>query len=203
MKATLSPRDWRAVLLGMAVLLPPLLYLWGVRPYAAALADARNRLAVAQTALARERALLAFAPQSGALRSALDSVLRAAEAQAFSARDDGIAAAGLGAYVAKLAQGHEVWLQATTAREAVVSRSGVRTLAVDVRAESDIQGIAAFLRALEAGDKLVHVAQLSLVPAADTSTSARALQLRATLLGYALGAPPAAAPATPGRRGRR
>jgi type II secretory pathway component PulM len=200
---SLSARDRRAFLLGLAVLVPPILYLWGVRPYTAALAETRGRVTAGRAALARERALLALAPQSAALRTALDSVLRASEARLFGARDDGIAAAELGTYLGELARGNQVWLQAANARGAQVSPTGVRTLAVDIRAESDFQGIVTFLRALEGGEKLVRVDQLTLVPVADTTTSHRALQLRATVIGYALGDPPRPAPAKPARPNRR
>lgn len=198
----LSSRDRRALGLGLIMLVPALLYVWGAKPYTAALADARSRLAANRDALARDLALVELAPKSDVFRIALDSVLRQTETRLFDADDDGIAAAELGAYVAELARTNDVWIQAVTARDATVSSRGVRTLAVDIRAESDFQGFVAFLSALEHGDRLTKVSQLSLVPATDTSVSSHALQLRATIEGYAPGEAPSAVPAATVRRRR-
>lgn len=185
-RAPLSTRDRRAILLGLAVLVPPLLYIGGIRPYTAAVAEYRDRLATDRLALARERALLALAPQSATLQQALDSVIAGAQARLFGAHDDGIAGAALASYLTGLAREHQVWLRAADAGEIDVSTGGVRSLPVEIRAESDIDGILGFLRAVEHGPKMLRVDRLAISAAGDTSVSARALELRATVTGYAL-----------------
>ena len=51
--STMSSRDRRAVMIGTLVLAPGLLLIWGVRPYRAALSDARDQLATERATLAR------------------------------------------------------------------------------------------------------------------------------------------------------
>ena len=67
---TLSRRDRRALTLGLAVLLPFFLWMFALRPYRDALADARDRLASERALLQREEALVAAAPT---LPAALES----------------------------------------------------------------------------------------------------------------------------------
>lgn len=190
MKRSFSGRDRRAVLVGAILLLPPLLYRVAIRPYIDALAETRDRTVSEQRALARERALLALAPRRNTIQHALDSVVTASEARLFNAPDAGIAAAELGAYLSQLARQHNVWLRAADPRDSKVSPQGVRTLPVDIRAESDFEGIRSFLHAMERGDKLLRIDQLTLIPGTDTSSARPVLELRATITGYALGAAP-------------
>jgi hypothetical protein len=190
MKKSFSGRDRRAVLLGTILLLPPALYRFAVRPYMDALAETRDRTVSERSALARERALLALAPRRDTIQHALDSVVTASEARLFNAPDAGIATAELGAYLSQLARQHNVWLRAADPRDSKVSPQGVRTLPIDIRAESDFEGLRSFLHAMERGDKLVRVDQLIIAPGTDTSSARPVLELRATITGYALGAAP-------------
>jgi hypothetical protein len=79
-----------------------------------------------------------------------------------------------------------VWLQDAGTRPSLSSPDGVRTLRVEIRAESDLLGTLMFIQALERGDKLVRIDRL------DISHSARAdakdsevLSIAATVSGFA------------------
>ena len=73
-------------------------------------------------------------------------------------------------------------------RPAVLSPSGVRTLRVEIRAESDLQGVLLFLQALENGAKLVRVERVdvSRQPSRSDESSAETLALSATVSGFAI-----------------
>jgi hypothetical protein len=200
--STMGPRDRRALLLGLIVLAPPLLYLWGVRPYRTALDDARQQLAVERETLVRERAAIAAARKNPQLQHLADSAMRATSPRLFEGRDDVMASAELASYLGEVARARHVWLQDAATRPAELSPSGVRTLNVEIRAESDLQGVLSLLQALETGSKLVRVERLDLShqPNRAEEGGAETLALSATISGFAI--PPdapsgrAAAPAT-------
>lgn len=184
---TMSPRDRRAVLLGAVVLLPGLLFVWGWRPYQAALADARDQLATERATLARERAAIATAREHPQLQHVADSAMRAMRPRLFEGKDDVMASAELASYLGEVAKKSRVWLQDASTRPAVAAAEGVRTLRVEIRGESDLRGTLRFLQALERGDKLVRIDRL------DVSRSSRAddeeaetLSIAATISGFAV-----------------
>jgi hypothetical protein len=185
--STMSSRDRRAVILGAVVLLPALLFIWGVRPYRAALADARDQLATERAALARERAAIETARQNPQLQHVADSAMRAMRPRLFEGKDDVMASAELASYLGEVAAEARVWLQDASTRPSLPATDGVRTLRVDIRAESDLLGTLMFLQALERGEKLVRVDRL------DISRSARSddeevetLTIAATIAGFAV-----------------
>ena len=204
--SAMSARDRRAVVIGGLVLLPGLLYIWGVRPYQAALSDARDQLATERATLARERVAVAAARQNPELRHIADSAMRTMRPRLFEGKDDVMASAELASYVSDVARKTRVWLQDAGTRPATPAADGVRTLRVEIRAESDLRGAMTFLQGLERGQKLVRIDRL------DISRSARAddkegetLSIAATISGFAvadsavttpaLAPPPAPAPA--------
>ena len=185
----MNDRDRRALRLGLVVLVPALLWVWGVQPYRDALADARLRLAAQRQELAREEALLGGGPRAAELRLAADSAADALTPRLFAARDDLLGSAQLAAHLARAARANEVLLQEAETRPASLSAAGVRTLQVEIRAESDLEGLLGFLQALEQGERLVRVERLSIArpggAEADENPVER-LTLSATVLGYAL-----------------
>jgi hypothetical protein len=72
-------------------------------------------------------------------------------------------------------------------RPSAASPEGIRTLRVEVRAESDIQGITTFLHNLEAGQKLVRVDRLEIsrVPGLEDKNGFETLSIAATIAGFA------------------
>src|SRR5262249_27636121 len=149
--ATMSTRDRRAVVLGIGILLPALLFIWGVRPYQAALSDARDQLATERATLARERAAITTARSNPQLQHIADSAMRAMRPRLFEGKDDVMASAELASYLGDVARKSRVWLQTASTRPAVASPDGVRTLRVEIRAESDLRGTLTFLQSLERG----------------------------------------------------
>src|SRR5205814_6562875 len=137
----------RTVIVGALVLLPGLLYIWAVRPYQAAMSDARDQLATERATLARERSAIATARQNPELQHIADSAMRAMRPRLFEGKDDVMASAELAAYLGEVAHSSRVWLQDAGTRPASPAVDGVRTLHVEIRAEADLQGMLMFIQA--------------------------------------------------------
>jgi hypothetical protein len=184
----MNARDRRALFLGLVVLAPALFYIWGVKPYRAALDDVHQQLDTERDALARERAAIAAARKNPQLQHLADSAMRATTPRLFEGRDDVMASAELASYLGDVARARHVWLQDASTRPATLAPSGVRTLKVEIRAESDLQGILTFLQALETGGKLVRVERLDLSrqPNRSDEGGAETLALAATITGFAI-----------------
>ena len=185
--SAMQTRDRRAVVLGIGVLLPALLFIWGVRPYLGALDDTRQALAAERDALAREQAAVASARDNPRLHDVADSAMRALRPRLFEGRDDVMASALLASYVGDVAQRSRVWLQDANTRPSTVGKDGVRTLPVEIRGQSDLRGTLRFLQALERGPKLVHVDRLDVMHAPGSADdSMETLTITATISGFAL-----------------
>jgi Type II secretion system (T2SS), protein M len=195
--STMTPRERRTTMIGALVLLPFLLYIWGVRPYRAALSDARDQLATERATLARERAAIATARQNPQLQHIADSAMRAMRPRLFEGKDDVMASAELASYVGDVAQGARVWLQDAGTRPAISAGEGVRTLRVEIRAESDLLGTLMFLQGLERGEKLVRVDRLDISRTVrGDEKDAETLSIVATIAGFAINEAMTPSPAT-------
>lgn len=185
---TLTPRDKRALIIGALVLLPALLFVWVVKPYLAVLEESRDFLSVERATLARERATVEAAQRNPGMQLLADSLMRAMTPRLFAGRDDVMATAELVSYLGTVAQEHNVWLQNATTRPAELGDAGVRTLHVALRAESDIEGLLRFLRALETGRKLVHIDRLdvSVAPGSLSPNGVEPIAITASVTGYAI-----------------
>ncbi|HEY4131825.1 MAG TPA: type II secretion system protein GspM [Gemmatimonadaceae bacterium] len=186
--SVMSSRDRRAVVYGAIVLLPGLLFVWGWRPYQAALSDTRDQLATERATLMRERALVAAARQNPQLQRDADSAMRAMRPRLFEGKDDVMASAELASYVGDVARKSRVWLQDAGTRPSTPATDGVRTLHVEIRAESDVVGAMMFIQSLERGEKLVHIERLDISRSARTNDKdGETLSIAATVSGYAVG----------------
>jgi hypothetical protein len=185
----MTSRDRRAITLGAAILLPSLFFIWGVKPYFAALSDARQQLSVEREALARERTAIAAAHRNPQLQHNADAAMRAMTPRLFEGRDDVMASAELASYIADVARQNRVWLQDAATRPAVQAPGGVRTLRVEMRAESDLRGVLAMLHALETGQKLVRIDRLDIsrMTKAASEDGTETLAVSATIVAFALG----------------
>ena len=136
--STMNARDRRAVMLGAVVLLPGLVFIWGVRPYRAAL----ERCARSARDGTRDVGARTRGDRDGATESAAAARRRFGDARDAPApvRGEGRRDGELGAcelpgrrraQIARLAagRGHA---------SAVADVDGVRTLRVEIRAESDL-----------------------------------------------------------------
>jgi hypothetical protein len=198
--STMAPRERRTIVIGALVLLPPLLFIWGIRPYRTALSDARDQLSTERQTLAREKAAITTARQNPELQHVADSAMKVMKPRLFEGKDDVMASAELAAYVGDLARGARVWLQDAGTRPAIAADDGVRTLRVEIRAESDLLGTLMFLQALERGEKLVRIDRLDISKSArGDEKDAETLSIVATVAGFAIvdsPVPPAQRPAT-------
>lgn len=163
---TLTPRDTRILRLAALILVPSLGYVYGVQPYMESLSSMRDQVVTEQEALARERVLLADYARNPNLQRDTDAAVISATPLLFTGRDDVIASAELATYVTRMAEAARVNLLQAGTRPTVVSSAGVRLLRIEVRGESDLEGILTFLNQLETGDKLVRFDKLDISRAA-------------------------------------
>lgn len=182
---TMSARERRAILIGAGVVLAGFALIWG-RMYRDALSSERDELATERATLARERVAVATARHNPQLQRIADSAMRAMRPRLFEGKDDVMASAELASYVGDVARRARVWLQDAGTRPATPAAEGVRTLRVEIRAESDLQGTLLFLQGLERGDKLVRIDRLDISHAARSDEKdAEVLSIAATISGFA------------------
>jgi hypothetical protein len=186
--STMSAKDRRALMLGLGILLPAFFFIWGVKPFRATLADAQEQLATGRDALSRERAAVAAALRNPQLQHVADSAMRAMTPRLFNGRDDVMASADLVTYLGQVAHTSRVWLQDASTRPATTSPSGVRTLHVEIRAESDLAGLLRLLQALEHGKQLVRVDRLDISRTlrGQSDGGMETLSIAASITGYAI-----------------
>ena len=189
MARMLTGRDRRAIMLGLWVLVPALLFV-ASRPYRAALADTREQLATQRDLLSRELALLADLERYPSAYRTADSALRSATPRLFEEKDDVLATARLASYLAGQALASRLLFQEADPRPAQRSRDGLRTLEVDIRAEGDTEGVLRFLQSLERGPKLITIQQLRITRGERVQEKGSApvtvLSITATVNGFAL-----------------
>lgn len=195
---TVSDKERRTIVIAAAVVLPALLYVWGVKPYVATLTNTRDQLSVERDALARERSAVAAAHRDPQLRRVADSAMAAVTPRLFTGRDDVMASAELAAYLGDVARRSHLWLQDASTRPAVTTPGGLRTLKVEMRGESDLEGVLNFLQSLERGDKLLRVDRLDIsrLPRASEQDEVETLSVSATISGFAIGDEGAASDST-------
>ena len=183
---TMNARERRTILIGAAVVVAGFGIIWA-RMYRDTLAAARDELATERATLARERLAVSTARRNPQLQRIADSAMRAMRPRLFEGKDDVMASAELASYVGDVARGARVWLQDAGTRPASPAAEGVRTLRVEIRAESDLQGALLFLQGLERGGKLVRIDRLDISHAARSDEKdAEVLSIAATISGFAV-----------------
>ncbi len=183
--STLSARERRTVTLGAVITIVSLTALYVVRPYRAALADGQDQLATERATLARERAAVAESRRNPELRRMADSAMQNTRSRLFEGKDDVMASAELASYLGDVAKRTRVFLQDAATRPAPPLPSGVRTLRVEIRAESDLLGMLLFLQTLERGDKLLRVDRLDVTRSSRAGdTDMEVLSIAATISGF-------------------
>jgi len=188
----MSAKDRRAVVIGAVILIPSLFYIWGVKPYRASITEMRDQLETGRLALAREKAAMTMTRTNPSAQLAADSALAKVSSRLFVGRDDAIASSQLAAYLGDVARHSRVLMQDAGTRPSSTSSDGIRTLRVEIRAESDVQGVVAFLQALERGTKLVRVDRLEISRTAglEEKNGYETLSVAAILSGFAFGGSP-------------
>lgn len=185
----LSDRDRRALRLAALVLLPSLGWVYGVRPYMESLTGMRDQVVIERATLARERALLAERVRNPNAQGDLRKTALATAPRLFEGRDAVIASAELASYVTATAQRSRVNLQQAATRPMISTTPGVRMLRIEIRGESDLEGILTFLNALETGSKLIRFDKLDVSRAPGRSIEEdgfETLSISATVSGFAV-----------------
>jgi hypothetical protein len=170
----LAPRDRRAILVGLGILFPVVVYVMGVKPYRAALDGVRDRVAVETELLARELALLEAA-------ATLPEELHRAEAEAAVYEDRMVRAASgvlAEAELTDLLEGaatrSRVLLEEIRGGELARGEDpppGLSVVRLNLRGESDLEGILTFLDEIERSRLFLRVRGLALEPEVSRPTS--------------------------------
>ena len=157
-----SDRDRRALVMGFRLATPALVYAFAVKPYVASVREVKNRLESQSELLTRENALVAQAPFIPRLISAARVVDSFGRQRMYSSLDAVIATDALSRDVARAFETAAVSLQHLETRESLLTRDGLRELAIDIRAEGDFEGILTALASLEANERLVRITRISI-----------------------------------------
>ena len=163
----LSPRDRKAILVGLAVILPALGWIGVVRPYLEALGQVRDRVEAEKELLARELALLEKGPL-------LPEAIREAESEAARFEDRMLrAASGVMAegeftrFLERAAFESRVLLEQIRSGELARGEDpppGLSVVRLHLSGESDLEGVMAFLASMEGSHLLLRVRGLALDP---------------------------------------
>jgi hypothetical protein len=186
----LQPRERRALVLGMAVVLPALLFVLVVSPYMGSTAGVREQLRAQHALLQQELALLDEPARYPPVLERADSAIHAAVPRLFGGDDGVTATAALAAYVADHARRSRVLVQRTDGGTPAAVVPGVLRLSLELRALGDLEGLMTLFHALEHGPKLVRIESFSIEPARPGAPDEDApLALAAVLAGYVMVAP--------------
>jgi type II secretory pathway component PulM len=204
--AQLNVRDRRAVLVGGLVLVSALAFRFVVKPYLHTRAQLVQRVAEQEALLHRELALLQSAH---AVTSSVAEATRSLERvrpRLLDARDAFGATAVLVGTLGDDARRHGVLIEAIDSRPPESVGGDLTAVQVDVRGRGDLEGLLRWLHAIESGDRLLRVEQLSLAriesgataDSADTETLAFALSVRGFTMARAATSGPRVVAATTG-----
>jgi hypothetical protein len=163
----LAPRDRRAILLGLAVMVVAAAYVLGVRPYREALGGVRDRVQAERELLTRELALLESASEiPEAIRRAEEAADRA-ESRMLQAPSTVLAEGELTGFLESSAYRSRVLLEEIRSGELARGEEpppGLSLIRLHLRGESDLQGLLTFLGEIEGSRLLLRVRGLALEP---------------------------------------
>lgn len=161
----LSTRDRRALVLGLLILGPALGWIGVVRPWQSALASLAETAEAEESLLQRERALLREAPTFPDRLSEARAALARKEARLVPSANPALAEAELVGLVEELARANRaLFLEARSVALGVGEEPppGLVPIRLNVRVESDFEGILDFLHAIESDPLLIRVIGLSM-----------------------------------------
>jgi hypothetical protein len=209
-KTAMTAKDRRALTLGLSVVLPALFFVFGVKPYLAAVKDTKAKVYDERRRLSSELAAIAAAKKNPDLQRKADSGMRAMAPRLFTGHDDNGAAADMANQIGVVALQHDVVLKDATPRPSTSDPSGVHTLHVQISAESDLQGLLGFVEELERGEKLLRIDRLDITPSRAKADAAgvQPLTISGMISGFVIREPGStdstirSRPAPPPARGR-
>jgi hypothetical protein len=127
-------------------------------------AELKEEVASQRDLLSTELALLENQDQFTGLYALADSSLRSVTPRLFTIQDNELATIALGQYVESVARSSSVLITQNTTRPALQRDDGLRGLQIDIRGESDLEGILKMLDRLESGVKIVQVTTMNMRP---------------------------------------
>jgi hypothetical protein len=163
----MSERDRRALILGAVLLIPGLVWMLGVRPYRASITDLRDRIAMEQDLLQRERALLDSRVQLRASLAAASGEAGSAGRRLVSASNQPLAETAVAEALEDAALDSRVLLlelRTVAFRTEISPPPGTTAFRLAVSGEGDFRGFLAFLRAVETHPLLLRVAGVTVDP---------------------------------------
>lgn len=161
----LRARDRRAIIVGLVVIAPVAAFRVGVEPWWAYRQGLREAFVAERDLYARELAAIRDAPGWSDQRTRFVASLDRARPWLLTAADPVAAGSRLTRLVSEAGQGADILVQEVRATEADTPAAPLASASVAVRALGDLEGIARFLHALENGETLLRVSELSLRPA--------------------------------------
>ena len=154
----MTSRDRKALVLGLAVLAPVLLWRLAISPYAAEHTRLRAELGAESDLLLRELALVEEARADAEIMAELAALL---ERHGPRLLDGTNGTLELSEYVQRLAGDLPIHFQSIEPRSLDGAQSVLEPFSVAVAAESDLEGFLTLIRYLETGPKLVLLDSLS------------------------------------------
>jgi hypothetical protein len=161
----LRPRDRRALLLGLAVLLPAAAYRVGVAPFLQYRSGLVEALAAERDLYARERSALSAASSNPDPEGSIRAVLQEAEPWILGGSSSLAATGTLSRLVTDAGRTSGILIHDVHTQNPADDAGPMKSAAISVRATGDLEGIARFLHAIENGGPLLKVVELSLRPA--------------------------------------
>jgi hypothetical protein len=163
----LTPRDRRAILVGLAVLVPVAAYVFGVKPFRAALGDVRDRVEAEQNLLSRELSLVQAAPSLPGEIQRAEADAAVFEAQLVQAESGELAESHLTGFLESSASRSRVLLEEIRSGELGRGEEpppGLVVVRLHLRGESDLEGVLTFLDEIEKSPFLLRIGGLALEP---------------------------------------
>jgi hypothetical protein len=163
--SALSPRDRRAILIGLAISAPVLLYVGAVKPYFNTLNETRDRIAAERTLLERELELKGAKAQLPVALEAATKGLQRGEDHLVKAANPALAESRMTDLLEDLANMTRVLLQEVRSvppQRGQTDPPGLQTLRLAIRGESDLEGVLRYMQHIEENPLLMHIRELSL-----------------------------------------
>lgn len=172
----LSPRDRRALRIGLLLAVPILAWTFLVRPYRASLADLKAQVEVERGLLAREEALLASADVLPARAGEAAAHVERAERRLVSGANVALVEGKVIDHLESLAQASRVLLleiRGLQPDRRDAESEVVQPIRLAVQAESDLDGVTRLLHSIEESRLLLRVEELSVEPQLSRAESGR------------------------------
>jgi len=161
----LSNKDRRALLIGGLILIPPLLWIGVARPWMEAVAETRETVLQEAELLARERSLLQRGPTLPSDLGEARLQLKRKGARLLQSGNAALAEAAIAKTIEEIARANNSLLlevRSTGRPRGEPEPPGLLPLRLNVRVESDFQGLLGFLHAMESDPLLIRLVGFSM-----------------------------------------